>query len=697
MTDEWENRSQLQKQYQTLLSQVKTDFNIELFTSYFREITKVLTEEDDEMIDFLAFYNYMKLPMFIAKAIYKSFVLGYDFIPISSDDFVKYLSYLYAGGIELKLRMVFKIFDIDKDSTINKNDVQLIFYHLHSSLNISDKNENDIEDIIVNFFSSSSIMNYEQFKQCVIQNNSDLFFLFYYFLFKFKPFNDLSLDHYSERIMNQTRTENHSSTDLDCLHKPSIYLYEYLRIDQKCEFSELNDFETSVASLTKTLNKEKIVKFKSQKDLGYSIPGKPEPLEEKRKSNKSQIFETICINNKNGSFSNTFHMTFLDSLPKSKKEVNGFLETSDFYSAKCLDSKNEKVKVEIVGNDILVYYKNKEQHKYIFRQLIPIKDISAEFEKDNKSVYLISTINNRYSTCSFSFKSSEEAEHFSQIINSNSNFVQLESEYFVDSIIGKGCFGTVVKGENIATHEKVAIKVMKKTFENIESLTCARNEEDVLRFLMMNPHKNVIHIKNIMESLKAIYIIQEYVPKGNLETFTYSHLNSFHPNDKLACVIDILKQIAEGMNHYMSYGIIHRDMKPQNILIDIHNGHVEVKIIDFGFSTVLFRNELVNQKYGTLLYLAPEIVDNHFYNNKVDIWSFSLIAYFLLYGKHFFMLDSMDEIRDKIDNIEEFLPLLSNNPTLKSVRLHQIMSRCLSKRMQERPSIHELSALLQTL
>ena len=447
----------------------------------------------------------------------------------------------------------------------------------------------------------------------------------------------------------------------------------------------------------KTLNKEKIVKFKSQKDLGYSIPGKPEPLEEKRKSNKSQIFETICINNKNGSFSNTFHMTFLDSLPKSKKEVNGFLETSDFYSAKCLDSKNEKVKVEIVGNDILVYYKNKEQHKYIFRQLIPIKDISAEFEKDNKSVYLISTINNRYSTCSFSFKSSEEAEHFSQIINSNSNFVQLESEYFVDSIIGKGCFGTVVKGENIATHEKVAIKVMKKTFENIESLTCARNEEDVLRFLMMNPHKNVIHIKNIMESLKAIYIIQEYVPKGNLETFTYSHLNSFHPNDKLECVIDILKQIAEGMYHYMSYGIIHRDMKPQNILIDIHNGHVQVKIIDFGFSTVLFRNELVNQKYGTLLYLAPEIVDNHFYNNKVDIWSFSLIAYFLLYGKHFFMLDSMDEIKDKIDNIEDFLPLLSSNPTLKSVRLHQIMSRCLAKRMQERPSINELSALLQTL
>ena len=51
----------------------------------------------------------------------------------------------------------------------------------------------------------------------------------------------------------------------------------------------------------------------------------------------------------------------------------------------------------------------------------------------------------------------------------------------------------------------------------------------------------------------------------------------------------------------------------------------------------------------------------------------------------------------QIDNIEEFLPLLSNNPTLKSVRLHQIMSRCLSKRMQERPSIHELSALLQTL
>ena len=245
-------------------------------------------------------------------------------------------------------------------------------------------------------------------------------------------------------------------------------------------------------------------------------------------------------------------------------------------------------------------------------------------------------------------------------INKKTNYVHLENEYFIDSIIGKGCFGTVFKGENIQTKEKVAIKIIKKNYDEYEALECSRNEEDVLKFLMINPHKNIIHIKSVIESVKAIYIIQEYLPKGNLENFTYTFLSTLSTKETTKLRLDIIKQIADGMNHYMSYGIVHRDLKPQNILVKIECRKVQIKIIDFGFSTVICKDELLNQKYGTLLYLAPEVVSGSKYNNKVDIWSFSLISYFLLYGRHFFHFPSTCGISEKILNINDIMPIVCN-------------------------------------
>lgn len=80
----------------------------------------------------------------------------------------------------------------------------------------------------------------------------------------------------------------------------------------------------------------------------------------------------------------------------------------------------------------------------------------------------------------------------------------------------------------------------------------------------------------------------------------------------------------------MKVHIIHRDLKPSNILFDKDD---EVWLGDFGFCKVLQSNkQLTNTVLGSPLYMAPEILMNNFYNNKVDVWSLGIIFYEMLYG-----------------------------------------------------------------
>ena len=175
----------------------------------------------------------------------------------------------------------------------------------------------------------------------------------------------------------------------------------------------------------------------------------------------------------------------------------------------------------------------------------------------------------------------------------------------------------------------------------MESIRCARNEQDILKFIMMNPHKHIIKIKSVIESLRAIYIIQEYIPKGNLENYIYTHIGRWNSDEKIKIAVEIMKQLANAMNHYMSYGIVHRDLKPQNILIQINTNKIDIKIIDFGFSTIIFKKELLIQRYGTLLYLPPEIIENEKYTHKIDIWDFGIIAFSIINsGNHPFSSES---------------------------------------------------------
>ena len=105
-------------------------------------------------------------------------------------------------------------------------------------------------------------------------------------------------------------------------------------------------------------------------------------------------------------------------------------------------------------------------------------------------------------------------------------------------------------------------------------------------------------------------------------------------------VAKIVFQILTAVNYIHSIGVIHRDLKMENILIDFEvNEHGEeemiCKLADFGFSTVLEYGQQTRKRLGTPLYMAPEIWKSQNYDTKVDIWALGILVYFLASGGRF--------------------------------------------------------------
>lgn len=83
----------------------------------------------------------------------------------------------------------------------------------------------------------------------------------------------------------------------------------------------------------------------------------------------------------------------------------------------------------------------------------------------------------------------------------------------------------------------------------------------------------------------------------------------------------MMKRILAGLNHIHSLGIIHRDIKMDNVMIEDIEDLKSIKIIDFGFSAFKSNENYLNEKCGTIGYFAPEIINGAFYDEKCDIYS----------------------------------------------------------------------------
>jgi len=279
---------------------------------------------------------------------------------------------------------------------------------------------------------------------------------------------------------------------------------------------------------------------------------------------------------------------------------------------------------------MFIFEFDKEANLEFFHSVLPL---SIYFIKKgtailkNRTLFFIS-LNLKYSNCQLSdserffFKLNNTFYEFLKKINYQVDFNEFSNKYKFIKDIGEGRYGKVFLFEKIGNDEKVAIKKIskRKPETNIERLL---NEIDILKFIKDNPSENIVKVENIIEDYDTFYIVMEYLP-FNLSSYLSKNIHNCNKNQ-------ITKQIVNGLKFLHSNGILHREIKTENILIE---NEMNVKITDFGFSKVLFKHEFTNEPCGTLPYSAPELLYKHFYNYKVDFWSFGVLTYLIYYNTH---------------------------------------------------------------
>lgn len=211
--------------------------------------------------------------------------------------------------------------------------------------------------------------------------------------------------------------------------------------------------------------------------------------------------------------------------------------------------------------------------------------------------------------------------------------MQDADRYHVLEVIGEGSYGRVYKGRRRFGKQVVALKFISKLKRTEEELLSLKREVDIMRELR---HENIIALYDWFETDTDVCVVTEFA-EGDLfqilEDDKRLSEDEIHP---LAC------QLLSALFYLHSHRILHRDMKPQNILIG-KNG--AVKLCDFGFARAMSRETIVLTSIkGTPLYMSPELVQEKPYDHTADLWSLGCILYELWTGEPPFYCTSIVQL-----------------------------------------------------
>jgi serine/threonine-protein kinase len=202
---------------------------------------------------------------------------------------------------------------------------------------------------------------------------------------------------------------------------------------------------------------------------------------------------------------------------------------------------------------------------------------------------------------------------------------RLSGRYKILDMIGGGGMANVYLAHDMILDRDVAVKVLRMDF--------AEDEEFIRRFhreaqsATSLAHPNIVSIYDVGEEDSIYYIVMEYVDGQTLKQYIQQN-SPIRIDDAL----EIMKQLTSAISHAHQNHIIHRDIKPHNILIDRHGN---VKITDFGIAMALSATSITqtNSVLGSVHYLSPEQARGGMANRKSDIYSLGIVMFELLTGR----------------------------------------------------------------
>ncbi|KAF5307943.1 hypothetical protein FQR65_LT06510 [Abscondita terminalis] len=194
-------------------------------------------------------------------------------------------------------------------------------------------------------------------------------------------------------------------------------------------------------------------------------------------------------------------------------------------------------------------------------------------------------------------------------------------KYEVIGLLGEGSFGRVYKAKQIATSTIVALKVITKRGRSIKEIKGLRQECEIQRSLN---HPNIIQMLDSFETENEIVVITEFAHR---ELTSVLSKEGYLSETRVQYIV---WDLVSALYYLHSHRVLHRDLKPQNILLDLKN---KAKLCDFGFARNMSTGtHVLTSIKGTPLYMAPELIEEHPYDHNADLWSLGCIIYELLVG-----------------------------------------------------------------
>uniref|UniRef100_A0ABM0MTK8 Hormonally up-regulated neu tumor-associated kinase homolog A-like n=1 Tax=Saccoglossus kowalevskii TaxID=10224 RepID=A0ABM0MTK8_SACKO len=214
-------------------------------------------------------------------------------------------------------------------------------------------------------------------------------------------------------------------------------------------------------------------------------------------------------------------------------------------------------------------------------------------------------------------------------------------QYLLGKTLGEGSFAKVKEGLHVITGETVAVKIIDK-MKARQDPYIRRNMRREGKILQMVRHPNIIKLLETMETDNHYYLIMEFCRNGNVMSKVTTASNCTGMSE--AEVRKYLRQLISAVDYLHRAGIVHRDLKIENLLLDNDDN---IRLIDFGLSNcmkclqksgsvndpVTTPRTLFHTQCGSPAYAAPELLSRKTYSTKVDVWSVGVNMFVLLTGR----------------------------------------------------------------
>ena len=656
------------------------------YTKNENDLIKKNSRQDLVGLTKLIFSKYYSLPGIIGDRLFRVFDSNNNGV-LEYYEFKMGMFTLFCQDYKSTLRFIFDFYDFDGDGKISKEDIKVVLLYVSYSnenednnndksndnnnngkniLNNNKTNKNNLNDILdLCFANQIENIDFPRFAYIVDKINSDIYFMIYLFLLQKKPFSYKILEVYngmSHSIKNSTVFEdNYSSSNYNVRSQFNYNVNLHFRSES-------------------TLSQPK--KFMNQSTKGFSLLPMNPKFHNRFSNFKSLDFNGNLSFNKN-LFEQNIHKTVYegrlpnelfddenvfffsqmeenedDNLEENKVDVikeNLESEKNNYegYIYKFNNEKMIKLWFRLFYKD-LFYYKNKNDLNHRGMHNLSGLFLKEEPKKvlNNKTFYSFSIIfpsKKRIYFCD----NVEEYQNWIKYFRIATNYSNILEMYEIMEEIGSGAFSIVKLAINKVTNQKVAVKIMNKAKMSSILLESARTEIEIMKICQF-PY--IIKFIDAYENIDFIYIFMEYCSGGTL--FNFLKARSFSLKEQL--IAKIVYKICLTAYYFHSYGITHRDLKPENILMNDKSDNADIRILDFGLGKIIGPTEKCSEPYGTIVFVAPEIILKQPYSKNVDSWSIGIITYVMLYRRLPFWNEIKSRLRNQIVKTQPSYKVHSN-------------------------------------